>query len=293
MDDLVKSLIKNLQGNLPFTGWTGYNHPSDIQRKSNLWVVKAGARVFSEGFSYDPKIMAHTEWGAVVNGQLELDFERGRVTVDAGMFYIIPSGVEISANTSGDPLIVWVEFEGGISTDALEIIGGKPGEAASGRYFPEQIKDILNIAYLLHNHPPGYNLFTQSIFWKFIADSSGASSGVEKLSPDIQRVLDYIHTAPLNEKISVLQLATISLLSVETFRKRFLKELGEAPIQYLLRYRISCAKSLLNDPNKPIKQIAMEAGFSDQYYFSRLFKRWEGVSPIIYRKKMSQLFSDK
>jgi len=39
------------------------------------------------------------------------------------------------------------------------------------------------------------------------------------------------------------------------------------------------------DTSKPIKQIAYETGFGDPYYFSRLFKQYEGLSPMIFRKK--------
>ena len=292
MDDLVKSQIRNLQGEIPFNGWTGLNYPLEIQKKSNLWVVKAGARIYSKGFSYDPqKNELHNEWGAVVNGHLDIQYGDKSKSVGRGMFYLISEDIKFSAVTSSDVFLIWFEFKGNSASEALDLMGGKSNTVTVGRYTSEQLKSVLNIAYLLQYHPPGYSLNTQSVLWRFIANSSGISRSINGggYSLDIQRVLDYIHTVPLDKKITVSQLADVAMLSVETFRKRFQNELGEAPIQYLLRYRISCAKTMLDDPTKLIKQVAIESGFSDQYYFSRLFKHYEGISPLAYRKKMFQL----
>jgi YesN/AraC family two-component response regulator len=54
-------------------------------------------------------------------------------------------------------------------------------------------------------------------------------------------------------------------------------------MEYLLEHRINMAKKLLKDTSKSIKEIAGGIGYSDPNYFSLIFKREEGVSPIQYR----------
>ena len=56
------------------------------------------------------------------------------------------------------------------------------------------------------------------------------------------------------------------------------------PIAYLNRYRINQAKTLLEEGDKNVTEIAMLVGFLDSGYFSRVFRRQVGVSPDAYRR---------
>lgn len=71
----------------------------------------------------------------------------------------------------------------------------------------------------------------------------------------------------------------------EAFRKRFKKMTGFSPKQYFLMLKINRAKELLLRQDKRIKNIAEQLGFDDPYYFSRLFRKKEGVSPEKYRRR--------
>jgi signal transduction histidine kinase/AraC-like DNA-binding protein len=64
----------------------------------------------------------------------------------------------------------------------------------------------------------------------------------------------------------------------------FRKELGMTPIAYLNRYRINQAKQLLATRPLSITEVALEVGFYDHSYFSRVFRREVGMSPDAYRR---------
>jgi signal transduction histidine kinase/DNA-binding LacI/PurR family transcriptional regulator/AraC-like DNA-binding protein len=66
----------------------------------------------------------------------------------------------------------------------------------------------------------------------------------------------------------------------------FRQELGMTPIAYLNRYRITQAKRLLKESDRTITQIALDVGFSDSGYFSRVFRREAGMSPDAYRRRL-------
>ena len=74
-------------------------------------------------------------------------------------------------------------------------------------------------------------------------------------------------------------------LSKDYIRRQFIKEKGISPLQFLNNTRIAFAQKLLlskNVNNYKIYEIAEMCGFSDQLYFSRVFKKITGISPKEY-----------
>jgi AraC-like DNA-binding protein len=61
-------------------------------------------------------------------------------------------------------------------------------------------------------------------------------------------------------------------------------------VQYLNYYRLSKAKKWLAETNETIEAIAKRAGIEDGAYFSRLFKKIEGVTPTEYRRTVLSIF---
>ena len=73
----------------------------------------------------------------------------------------------------------------------------------------------------------------------------------------------------------------VSLKGLET---KFRAQFGVSIHQYMLQFKIQQAKTdLTNFPEMPIKEIAYNLGFYDEYHFSRQFKSIAGVSPRQYR----------
>ncbi len=72
-------------------------------------------------------------------------------------------------------------------------------------------------------------------------------------------------------------------LSPETFRKKFARLAGVAPYQYRLTQVIDQACRLVHEGCHTNKEIAAQLGFSDEFHFSRSFKRITGRSPAQFR----------
>lgn len=79
-------------------------------------------------------------------------------------------------------------------------------------------------------------------------------------------------------------LAEIGGMSVNAYARFFKEQTGYSPRKYLLRMRIEKACNLLHHSDLSIDQIASSCGFSDRYYFTRIFTRTMKVSPGVYRK---------
>src|SRR6478609_4777387 len=61
---------------------------------------------------------------------------------------------------------------------------------------------------------------------------------------------------------------------------------GLSPYQYLLHRKMALAAELLMDPATLVKEAAAQVGFTDQYHFSRCFKKVHRVAPKAFQKSL-------
>lgn len=88
-----------------------------------------------------------------------------------------------------------------------------------------------------------------------------------------------------NEKIS--RYSEACGISERNFFAAFKRWCGKTPGDFRNELRINAAASLLISSLLPISVIAFQTGFEDPYYFSRVFKKYKGIAPAIYRKNRS------
>jgi signal transduction histidine kinase/AraC-like DNA-binding protein len=121
-----------------------------------------------------------------------------------------------------------------------------------------------------------------------LAQVDAALQRQHRLSSEAQRLvrkaMAYIQQT-YQEPLSRHDLARHVGMSDDYLTYCFRQELGMTPIAYLNRYRVMQAKGLLKETDRTITQIALDVGFSDSGYFSRVFRREAGVSPDAYRRR--------
>ncbi|WP_216639002.1 AraC family transcriptional regulator [Flammeovirga sp. SJP92] len=83
--------------------------------------------------------------------------------------------------------------------------------------------------------------------------------------------------------LSLEELAKLCHLSLSSFKREFQKVYEETPSKYLSSQRIKKAKELLQSTSLPINEIAYDLGYNDPLYFTRIFKKKEGISPSQFR----------
>ena len=104
-----------------------------------------------------------------------------------------------------------------------------------------------------------------------------------KADDTVSRCMRYIHEH-FAENITMKKLAATAYVSPSYLTRLFKTDLGVPPINYIIDYRIEAAKQLLRAGEASITEIAESAGFGDQKYFSRVFRKRMGISPRSYRK---------
>ncbi|WP_426333742.1 AraC family transcriptional regulator [Paenibacillus silvae] len=87
-----------------------------------------------------------------------------------------------------------------------------------------------------------------------------------------------------DQPLSIAELASEAGISPKYFVDLFKKTYGQSAMEYLTDLRINRAKRYLKESNHKLRDIALKVGYSDEYYFSRKFKKEVGVSPSDYAK---------
>jgi transcriptional regulator GlxA family with amidase domain len=87
----------------------------------------------------------------------------------------------------------------------------------------------------------------------------------------------------------VAAMTRVSGLNGRTFARRFRQATGLSPLEYVHRVRLEEAKQMLEATDQPVAAIALEAGYEDEGFFVRLFKRSVGMTPARYRRRFAGL----
>lgn len=98
------------------------------------------------------------------------------------------------------------------------------------------------------------------------------------------RIQDYI-CAHIGEALSTQSICALFGISGSYLSQLFRKHVQQSFVEYVTLQRVEEAKRMLKQlPGMPLKEVAESLGFSDQFYFSKVFRAMTGVTPSAYRK---------
>jgi AraC-like DNA-binding protein len=118
-----------------------------------------------------------------------------------------------------------------------------------------------------------------------IAGRECKEHGLKALTdPPLRKALSLIHDRP-SEPWTVESLASAVALSRSGFAARFSALVGEPPLEYLGRWRMTKAAQLLRESELPLGEVAESIGYQSEAAFNRAFKRWGGSAPGAYRRE--------
>lgn len=104
------------------------------------------------------------------------------------------------------------------------------------------------------------------------------------LSPAFSQLVDYV-TAHFQEKFSLTQLARQFGLSENYICNLFAKHFNSTLTKFVTRLRMEEAARLIASSSLPIKEIAVQCGYGDYFYFNKVFKTTYGISPGMYGRQ--------
>jgi YesN/AraC family two-component response regulator len=103
----------------------------------------------------------------------------------------------------------------------------------------------------------------------------------------IDRVINDIRDH-YTEDIQLTTLASKYTVSIARLSTEIKKKIGMTFSDYVTQLRIQRAKELLSDESMSIGEIAEIVGYNDYFYFIKVFKRVQGISPSKYRKSLQE-----
>ena len=215
--------------------------------------------------------------------------------VEAGMLVIIPPGV-LHETTGSSFKRKLMHF----SRSALQEVFNK-----------KTVDDLLSVCsspvYIPNENMPLRNvemIFQQASIFFARGDFQGGLMSVAYLLNGLRKMTvgepkSSLQANELIERISLYvqenatkiqnleEIANTFFISKSHLCHLFKKQKHTTVYDFLLKFKIEKAASLLTTTNKKIKDICEECGFNSEYYFSRRFVMTTGISPSKYRKEFS------
>ncbi len=103
----------------------------------------------------------------------------------------------------------------------------------------------------------------------------------------ILRAIRYINKN-YTRHIKLSEIAKEACKSISCFERTFKKETGITFTMYVNRLRISMAIKMLREDGLSMSDIAFKCGFTNQFHFTRMFKKIMNVSPMAYKKSLNR-----
>ena len=246
--------------------------------------------------SFQPKAWDRAGLLVVEGGQITLSLDGHLYTAEAGERFWIAPGTEVGGHWEDEfrcSLLLFscrrMERFGGqwLAVDAELPPAGRlkqdlQQERIPGMASEPPLRDRLELRHALHRWLSGYLTQTQRQNEANTERTHERSSAASGTLFGIGPVLDYMSEHYARE-LGVSELAALAGMSVNHFIRTFKSKTGRTPTQHLLHLRMWKARQLLFSTDK-IKTVARSVGYRDEHYFSRAFKKAEGIAPAFYMK---------
>lgn len=230
----------------------------------------------------------------VLEGSGRVDLEKKEYLLSAGDCAFLDCRSPYDHRTDADDLwrLKWVHFYGSNMNGIYNKYRQRGGLPCFTSQHPQKYGQLLDE---LHDIAAS-DLYTRDmkIYEKLTAllsllmeeswdPSAHFPSGRAHSKCDIQSVKDYIDQH-YTEKISLDALAQIFYINKFHLTRVFKMVYGISINSYIQQLRITQAKHLLRFSDLPVQAVAQKCGIDDANYFSRMFKKVEGVSPGGFRR---------
>lgn len=224
----------------------------------------------------------------VIDGVGTIKTKGKTFTAKKGDTYLLLKGERHEYYSSADEpwKKIWVNFDGSMSEMLIDMYGLKDITVLTldtYEYFEKMHQVLGDKAKTSDEMLDECAVIMHSLFMKISRQLKSESDENGLYIPDdAKKIRDYIDKN-ICDNISIETLSSILYKSPSQTIRIFKTAYGITPYEYHLSNKMSKAVLLLESTPMPVKEIAYYLGFSDEHYFSNIFKKKMGKSPRDYR----------
>ncbi len=223
----------------------------------------------------------------IKEGRAELTLNSGKILIlSRGFFVNFPESLSYYTCEEGTPwTIKWIVADGIMIEKYLSLLGitrERPFMPLREESRAEMIFDEMYEHF--DKNLLSSKIYCISLVHRLFATLAEDMRDIKTYSDYVLYARKLIEENYSSPEFNVSSLARALGLHHNYFSILYKKETGEAPMKAINRVRLQNAAKMLRFTDKSIKEVAHDSGFSDELYFSRVFKKAFGTSPGIYRK---------
>jgi AraC-like DNA-binding protein len=272
-----------------------YIHFSHQGGDAPLSLVQFGWHKTAGGYGYGPMVRDHCLIHFVLKGTGRVLASDMEYRVGPGeCFAFFPHQIAYYESDKQDPWeYYWLGFEGGWSDDLMKEAGFSEELIVRSIVEEEKLFALMQSGIDLGMRAENalYFLGTlQQVLHHLISHRAAAEERMDSskrmynpLGNEYVRIVTSIIETSYRERLSVDEMASRMGLNRSYLTTLFKEHTGMPIKEYLMEYRLQQSILRLQRTNYTVKQSALESGFNDPLYYSRLFKARYGVSPHDYR----------
>ena len=269
----------------------GSNEPDSLVVSGGIWMGHAGSAMLDSG-RYDLVPVGRYVWLCLESGSMTLQWNSLSIGFLKGDACVLPSETSSAfLEVHSQSVLFWIAFDGPLAPSFIRQLGALLHSPIRQKALPSQINLTRQTVQVMVRHSgtdnASYQL--QQIMWGILASRWGQPVAMNAmLSHEIGKVVDVLQASHYKDNFSLQQMADISRIPMETFRKRFVNEVGMPPLSYVLYCKMEYAKELLRSENYTVREAGFAVGMKDPYHFSKQFKNIVGISPSTFIKQVRE-----
>ena len=227
-----------------------------------------------------------------VEGNGSAQIMKKKYQLHPGSFIIIPAGEQHSYAASEEHswTIYWVHFKGSLSCELVNTLLRKIDDHQGSVEFQPRRIELFEDMYICLERGYGTdnicyaNVCLFHYISSFIYSDKFHLSGSKQPDDAVELSINYMQEN-ISQPLTLEDIAKSVNFSASHYSALFRKKTGFAPIEYFNHLKIQKACQYLLYTELRIKEIADKLGIEDPYYFSRMFAKLMGQSPLQYRNK--------